>query len=163
MRRFLAILAILLPLAVMAAQAGDNSQSRVDSQLRRGALPTKGLPAQDAVTRALFQKDRNASFVIAHSAADSPGKDSKTGNGSGPDLDLRDVDWDSIKVGKKGKTGKNGKKGNIKNGDNGDEKGNGDKDENGEDEEGEKKGEDEKEKDEGGGGWDRLWDAAKLG
>jgi hypothetical protein len=163
MRRFFAILAILLPLAVMAAQASDNSLSRVDSQVQWDALPTKASPAQDAVANALFQKDRNASFVIAHSAADSPGKDSKAGNGSGPDLDLRDVDWDSIKVGKKGKTRKIGEKGNIKNGDNGDEKGNGDKDENGEDEEGEKKGEDEKEKDEGGGGCDRLWDAAKLG
>jgi hypothetical protein len=147
----------------MAAQAGDNSKSQADSQVRRGALPTKGLPAQGTVTNALFQKDRNASFVIAHSAADSPGKDSKAGNGSGPDLDLRDVDWDSTKAGNRGKTAKNGKKGNIKNGDNGDEKANGDKDENGENDEGEEKGEDEKEKDEGGGGWDRLWDAAKLG
>ena len=163
MRRFLAILAILLPLAVMAAQAGDNSQSRVDSQMRMGGFPTKSVPAQDAVTNALFQKDRNASFVIAHSAADSPGKDSKTGNGSCPELDLRDVDWDSMKVGNKGKNGKKGKKGNIRNGDNGDEKGNGDKDENGEDDEGEEKGEDQKEKDDGGGDCDRLWDAAKLG
>jgi hypothetical protein len=164
MRLFLAILAILLPLAVMAAQAGSNSLSRVDSQIQWGALPTKASPAQDAVANALFQKDRNASFVIAHSAADSPGKDSKAGNGSGPDLDLRDVDWDSIKAGKKGKSVKNGKNGNIKNRDNGEENGNGEEEgKNGEDEEGEKKGEDEKEKDEGGGGWDRLWDAAKLG
>ena len=86
MRRFLAILAILLPLAVMAAQAGSNSLPRVDSQVQWGALPTKASPAQDAAANALFQKGRNASFVIAHSAADSPGKDSETGQriGSGP-------------------------------------------------------------------------------
>lgn len=161
MRRFLAILAILLPLAVMAAQAGSNSLSRVDSQVQRGALPTKDSPAQDAVANALFQKDRNASFVIAHSAADSPGKDSKAGNGSGPDLDLRYVDWDSIKAEKKGKSGKSGKNGNIKNGDNGAENGNGEEEgKNGEDEKDEENDKDEKD---GGGGWDRLWDAPKLG
>jgi hypothetical protein len=156
MRRFLAITAILLPLAVLATQAGSNSLPRVDSQVQWGALPTKASPAQDAVANAPFQKDRNASFVIAHSAADSPGKGSKAGNGSGPDVDLRDVDWDSMKAEKKGKTAKNGNGKNlagVANGDKGDE--------NGDDEEDEKDGEDKE--DEGEGGWDRLWDAPKLG
>jgi hypothetical protein len=153
MRRFCAIAIILLPLAVMAAQAGDNYLLHSDLQAQWGALPTKGSPAHDAGTNALLQKDRKGSFVVAHSAADSPGKDVKADNGSGPDLDLRDVDWDSMKAEKKGKTAKIGNGKNVDKVDNGDE--------NGEDEEGEK--DDEDKKDEGEGGWDRLWDAPKLG
>ena len=45
----------------------------------------------------------------------------------------------------------------------GDENGNGDEDKNDEDGECEEKSDDQTEKDDGGGGWDRLWDAAKLG
>jgi hypothetical protein len=149
MRRFCTIAIILLPLAVMAAQAGDNYLLRSDLQAQWGALPTKGSPANNAGTNTLLQKDRNASFVVAHSAADSPGKEAKADNGSGPVLDLRDVDWDSMKPGKKGKVVKNGI---VKNGDNGEE--------NGENEEDEEKSDDEKD---GGGGWDRLWDAPKAG
>jgi hypothetical protein len=92
---------------------------------------------------------------MAHSTADKPGKDMKPDNGSGPDVDLRDVDWDSMKAEKKGKTAKNG------NGKNLADVASGDKgDENGDDEEDEK---DDKDEEDGGGGWDRLWDAPKLG
>jgi hypothetical protein len=159
MRRLCAIVLILLPLAVIAAQAGSNSFSMPDLQAQwadpRGQASTDFL----ADSTSSFQKGVGAPILVARSAADTPGKDVKSPeNGSGSDLDLRYVDWDLVKAGAKGKSG-NGKAA-VKNGDNG---GNGDKDENGGDDEDEKKGEGEEEKDEGGGGWDRLWDAAKLG
>jgi len=149
MKRFFTVLVILLPLAVMAAQAGGISPSGSDLQGRWDALAVKGLLAHYTVPTASFQEKREASFVVAHSAPDSPGKAVKKDKGPSDDLDLRDVDWDRVKAGKKVKNG------NGKNGDNGEKNGDG------EDERDEK--EDKDEKDEGGGGWDRLWDAPKLG
>jgi hypothetical protein len=158
MRRLCAIVTILLPLAVMAAQAGSISFSVPDPQAHRADLRGQGTPNDFADSTSSFQLRGGAPTLVAHGAADSPGKGVKAPeNGSASDLDLRYVDWDLVKKGTKGKNG-NGKAA-VKNGDNG----NGDKDENGEDEEGEKKSEDEKDKDEKGGGWDRLWDAQKLG
>jgi hypothetical protein len=111
MRRFLAILVILLPLAVMAAQAGSNPLTVKDPQTDTGRLLSIGSP--DA-----HRPHPHASFQEGH----------------GPLLLA------------------------AMNGEGGDENGNGDEDKN-TNSDGEK---DEDEKDEDGG-WDRLWDAAKLG
>jgi hypothetical protein len=152
MRRLCAIVTILLPLAVMAAQADGNSFSVPDPQARYTGIGVQATPDRFLDSIPSFQKSPGTPMVVAHGAADSPGKDVKgPENGAGSDLDLRYVDWDKVKPGAKGKHGS------VKNGDNGD------KDENVEGEEDEKKGDDEKEKNEGGGGWDRLWDTPKLG
>jgi len=152
MKRFFTVLVILLPLAVTAAQAGGISPSGSDLQARWDALAVKGLPAHYTVPTASFQEKWEASFVVAHSAPDSPGKGVKKDKGPSDDLDLREVDWDKVKAGNKVKNGDG------KNGDNGDKNGDG---EDGEDEKDEKAEKDEN--DEGGGGWDRLWDAPRLG
>ena len=77
-----------------------------------------------------FQKD-HGTLLLAAMNGDSPGKDMKNPEkGSASKLDLRYVDWDSVKGGKKAKSGKNGKNGNGKNGEDGDENGNGDEDKN---------------------------------
>jgi hypothetical protein len=158
MRRLYAIVVILLPLAVIAAQAGSNSFSMPDSQPQWSGLRGHGPSDHFADSISSFQRRAEAPILVAHGAADSPGKGAQAPEkGSASVLDLRYVDWDLVKAGTKGKSG-NGTAV-IKNGDNG----NGDKDENGEDEEDAKKGEDEKEKDEAGGGGERLWDAPKLG
>ena len=74
----------------------------------------------------------------------------------GPDLDLRYVDWDSRKASASGRNGDadNGKKVQAD-----DQNGNGNEDE--DDEDGGDEEEDKEEEE--SGGWDRLWDAPKLG
>lgn len=149
MKRFLTVLVILLPLAVMAAQAGSISISETDLEGQRGALSVKESPTHYAVPAISFQEKWVAPFVVAQNTADSPGKGVKKDDGPSDDWDLRDVDWDKVEAGKKGKNG------NGKNRDDGEKNGDG------EDEKDEKDGKDEK--DEGDGVWDRLWDAPKLG
>jgi hypothetical protein len=163
MRSYLAILAILLPLAVVAEQAGSISLLAGDASAHwNRAMPTKGTDASPCVPKVYLQKGQVPLLLVAAKNGGSSDKDmKKPEGGSGADLDLRYVDWDSIKEGSKGKTGNTRKKGNIKNGDIGEENGNGEKDgENGENEKDDENGKDEKD---GGGGWDRLSDAPKLG
>ena len=148
MKRFFTVLVILLPLGVMAAPAGNGSFPTPDLQTHWSALPVNASPASQAVPQA-FLKDRGTTLILAHSAADSPGK---SDGGPDDDIDLREVDWDKVKAGKKSKNG------NLKNGGNGEEKGNGEKD--GDDEKDDRKDDEEKGE---GGGWDRPWDCPKLG
>ena len=146
MKICLIVLVILLPLGVMAAPAGHISLSIPVLSAQWSALPVNSSPASQAVHQC-FLKDRVPTLILAHSAADSPGKSE---GGPDDDIDLREVDWDKVKAGKKGKDVKNG-----------DDKDNGDKDEeNGDDEKDDKKDDEEKGE---GGGWDRLWDCPKLG
>ncbi|MEW6137169.1 MAG: hypothetical protein AB1733_02980, partial [Thermodesulfobacteriota bacterium] len=91
-------------------------------------------------------------LILAHGNIVSQSKAAEPG----PDLDLRYVDWDSRKAGASGINGDadNGKKIQAA-----DENGNGKDDE--DDEEGGDEEEDKEEEE--SGGWDRLWDAPKLG
>ena len=159
MRRFLAILAILLPLAVMAAQAGSNPLTVKDPQADTGRLLSIESPdAHRPDPHASFQEGHGP-LLLAAMNGDPSGKNMKNPEkGPALKLDLRYVDWDSVKGGKNAKSGKNGKNGNGKNGEGGDENGNGDEDKNtnGDVEKDEGKKDEE-------GGWDGLWDAAKLG
>jgi hypothetical protein len=140
MKVFLAIVMILLPLGVMATPAGNVSLS--DLQGQWSALPLSGFQASQAFSRTVL-KDLGPALVVAHSSADAPGKSEGV---SGGEIDLRDVDWDKVKAGKKVAEIKNG---------------NGENDEEEADEEREDEKEDEEE-DEGRGS-DRLWDCPKLG
>jgi hypothetical protein len=138
MKVFLAIVMILVPWGVMVTPAGSVSLFLPDLQAQWSALPLNGFQASQAFPRT-FLKDLGPALVVAHSAADALGKSEGE---SGEEIDLRDVDWDKVKAGKKVAEIKNG---------------NGENDE----EEADEEKEDE-EKDEGGG-WDRLWDCPKLG
>jgi len=149
MKRYFVVLVILLPLAVMAAPVGDISRSVPDLQKQWGGQPQSYSPIHRAFPQVVFQEDPGSSFLVAHSAADSPGKAIEKDSGPSDDLDLRDVDWDKVKAEKKAKNG------NGKNGDNGDK--------NGDEEEEEDEKDEKDEGDGGGGGWDRLWDCPKLG
>jgi hypothetical protein len=152
MKGFFTVLVVLLPLAVMAAHADQTPSLVPDVQTQWGAKSPSGSPIHLTFPQAVFHRERASSFAVAHSAADSPGKAIDKAGGASGDLDLREVDWDKVKADKKAKNG------NGKNGDNGDK--NGDEEDEA-DEEDKKDGEDEEEK--GAEGWDRLWDAPKLG
>lgn len=145
MRKCHPILAILLPLAVMAAQAGTSLFSVPDLLAQSGGLSAKGSPSDPADSDRSFQKNLGASIFMAHSGADWPDKPvKKTGNGS---------DQDSMKSGTAGKAK------DVKNDDSEEESDSVDD----EGEEGENEEDEEDDKDKDGGGWDRLWDAPKLG
>lgn len=159
MRRFLAILAILLPLAVMAAQAGSNPLTVKDPPADTGRLLSIGSPDTHRPDPQASFQEGHGPLLLAAMNGDPSGKDMKNPEkASALKPDLRYVDWDSVKGGKKAQSGKNGKNGNGKNGEGGDESGNGDEDKNTSGDE--EKDEDKKDEE---GGWDRLWDAAKLG
>jgi hypothetical protein len=144
MKLWLSMLLILLPLGVMAAPAGNDSFSQ-GLQAQLGALPMTGSPAHQPLLQGLFPKDTKPVLLAAEGAADAPGKSEGSGE---EEIDLREVDWDKIKADKKDKGGKT-------------EVGNGEKEEeNGDEENDDKAGGGEIDE---GGGWDRLWDAAKSG
>jgi len=132
-------LAILLPLGVMAAPAGNGSLSFPELESQRGVLSTTGSAPHQTLLQDLSCKGQVAFLLAAEGAADAPGKSiGGPDNGGG-------VKWEDVK-----EAGKEV----------GDEDGNGDEEEaNGEEEQEDKEGEEE----EGGGGWDRLWDAPRLG
>ncbi len=158
MLRLLVILAILFPPAVVAAEAGNNSSSRRDSTVHKTrSFILKGAEAPQQAPRVNAQQGKGL-FPVAPAgsgAADIVVK--KEGSGPEKEIDLRNVDWQSEKNGDKGKDE------NVKNGDEGEDKDNGDKEDEGDDKKDDKKDDKAKKEDEGGGGWDRLWDAPKLG
>jgi hypothetical protein len=137
MKRCFVVLAIGFSLAVMAAQTGYCSVAGV-------ALATK--PWTDV-------QPVNASLSLPP----TPAGLSLSGDGSfllAKDVDLRDIDWGKVTDGENG----NGESKDSVNGDK-----NGDDDDEAEESGDEEKGEKEEAEDEGGGGWDRLWDAPRLG
>jgi hypothetical protein len=166
MRKFLAIIAILLPLSAPAVQGNSDIPSGVNSRtapygavLMTNAEASHNLPIvnslQSQVTLRLAAADKNG---------DSGDKNvKKPESAPGTDVDLRYVDWDKVKAGKKVGNGAGDK------GDNGD--GNKEsvegKDDTGgkkfDNEDVEEQEKDDEKKDEGGGGFDRLWDVPKLG
>lgn len=115
MKLWLSVLAILLPLGVMAAPAGNSALSFPDLQAQWEDLTQLGASTQSSILRGLFPKGAEPILLAAEGAADKPGES----------------------IG-------------------GDEEG-GEEGEEGEEEAKEEGGEEE------GGGWDRLWDAPKLG
>ena len=144
----------------MAANAISDPIYMPDSPLRRVVIQPEIMSDRFLSFVNILQKSRSVPFVVAREGTDSPDKFvKKPDNEDGSDLDLRYVDWDLVKAGKKA-NGNNGKT-EVKDGNNGDNGDNGDKNEN--DEEGDEKKDREEEEKDGGGGWDRLWDAAKLG
>lgn len=145
MAGFLTITALLLLTTLAPARAAVTSVCTADFHTHWDASPPNGTQAHHTASKAHFGIDRGA-VLLAHGAADSPGKDLKKPESEpGDDLDLREVDWEKVRSGGKGKNG---------NGGNGD-KGNG---------VGEEEDKDEKEgEEEAGAGWNRLWDAPKLG
>jgi hypothetical protein len=136
MKRCFVVLAIVFSLAVMAAQPGYGSLTRTGlaGMHGTGVLPIKALGPIPYTTSIALPEGRG-SFLVAE------------------DIDLRDVDWDKVKVGKNGG-------GDGKDSVNGDKGGNGD---DGEDDEKDEETQGEKEEEEEGGGWDRTWDAPRLG
>ncbi len=161
MIRFFAILAILFPLAVVAAEAGSDSFSWSDSKVhktRSFILKGPKAPQQHPTANAQLGKGLFPVAPAGSGAADIVVK--KTGDGSEKEIDLRNVDWENTKGEDKRKDEK------IKNSDDGEDKDKGEKEDEGDDKKDDKKDDkDKKDKkeDEGGGGWDRLWDAPKLG
>jgi len=143
MKLWLSMLVILLPLGVMAAPAGYSSFSHPDLEALGGTPSLTGAPATQNLSHDSL-KDQRPTLILAHSAADAPGKSEGSAE---EEIDLREVDWDKVKADKKDKGGKT-------------EVGNGDKEEEEAGEEKEEEGEEEKGEE---GGWDRLWDAPKLG
>jgi hypothetical protein len=133
MKKFLGLIAIVLPVAVMAVQPGCNSFAGVNPAAEQwtGVAP---IGVADPILHA------------------TPGL-SRAGGGPlllAKDIDLREVDWDKVKSGKNG-SGDDSVGNEMKDdGDDGEE-------EDGEEEKDDKDGEEE------GGGWDRRWDAPKSG
>jgi hypothetical protein len=153
MKKSLFILLVMVPLAVVAAQAyGHLLQS--NSQIGQSITPANVSQRYSDGSQSLSGNNVIPSGRLAHNAPGRPFPDVKGDDKSEEDLDLRIVDWDKAKTDKKPKVAPSGK---DKNGDNGEENGNGEEKEDEEEENG------EDEKDEGNGGWDRQWDAPKLG
>ncbi len=152
MKKSLFILLVMVPLTVVAARAyGHLPQS--NSQIGQSITAANVSQGNSAGSQILSGNGVSPSVRVAHNAPARPFPDVKGDNKPEEDLDLRIVDWDKMKADQKPKVAPNGK-----NGDKEEENGNGDEEE----EDGEKEnGEDEK--DEGDGGWDRQWDAPKLG
>jgi len=140
MKRCLVVLAVGFSLAVMSGQPGYSSAQGDDLAIKHwtGALAGKatGFTTYGGTD---LSPQRDGSFLLARGM-----------------MDLRDVDWATVKDAKDA----DAKKGEASV--NSDENGNGDDEEaeedGGDDEEGE--GEEEEEAE---GGWDRVWDAPKLG
>jgi hypothetical protein len=150
MKKALFILLVMVPLTVVAVQAyGHLLQSNV--QIGKSIAPADISREYGDGSQSLSGTDMISSVRVAHNAPARPFPDVKGNDKSEEDLDLRIVDWDKVKTDKKPGVAPSGK---DKNGDNGEENGNGDK----EDEE-EENGDEEKDE----GGWDRQWDAPKLG
>ncbi len=160
MKKLFAIVTISFPIMVIAAALAISDPIYIpDSSPRQvGMQPETTFDLFSSFVH-ILQKSRGLFVAMASEGTDSSDKlVKKPNNEGGSDLDLRYVDWDLVKEGKKAK-GDNGNTA-VKNGNNGD---NGEKNENGEEEGDDKKDGEEKEKDGEGGGWDRLWDASKLG
>jgi hypothetical protein len=165
MRKFLAVIAILFPLSAPAVQANAYIPSGANSRtasygavLMTNAEASYNLPIVNSL-----QSQDPLRLAAADKNGDSGDKNvKKPESAPGDDVDLRYVDWDKVKAGKKVGNGAGDK------GDNGD----GDK-EGVDDDKGGKKfdsedaeepeKDDEKKDEEGGGGFDRLWDVPKLG
>jgi hypothetical protein len=149
MKLWLSVLAILLPLGVMAAPAAHGSLSISDLDAQWKAMPVMGSSFDQPLVPALFPRGAEPFLLASEGAADKPGKSI---GGPEEEVDLREVDWDKLKAGKKGEADKT----EVGNGGEAGEGG-----EEGEEDEVElnKEGGEE----EGEGGWDRLWDAPKLG
>jgi hypothetical protein len=158
MIRFLVISAILFPLAVGAAEAGSDSFSLSDCKVHKTrSFILKEAKASQQAPQANAQQGKGP-FPVAPArsgAADIVVK--KAEEGSEKEIDLRNVDWQTVKGNDKEKDE------NVKNGDEGEDKGDGDKEGEDDDKKDDKKDDKDKKEDEGGGGWDRLWDAPKLG
>ncbi len=159
MKRYLLMMLAMTPLAVLAAQADVDQLFVNEWQIKRGAVSAEVSRAYDPALNVFFQKNQEAFFLLAHSAAKKPDMAMKPGNESGREPDFRGMDSDDTSDDGEVQMAQNG---NGNNGDDGEENGNGDKeDENGDDDKGDEEEEDKEDK--GEGGWDRLWDAPKLG
>ena len=102
MRRFLAILAILLPLAVMAAQAGSNPLTVKDPPADTGRLLSIGSPDTHRPDPQASFQEGHGPLLLAAMNGDPSGKDMKNPEkASALKPDLRYVDWDSVKGGRK--------------------------------------------------------------
>lgn len=147
MKRSLFMMLVFISFAVGATQGEDNNLSWSDPQVKRTLMQVKYSPAADAASSVFFQNDRERSFGLANTSAVRPDKVIKPDNESFPNIDLRYVDRDTMNTKKTVKI--------VKQGD--------DEDENGDGNKGDENGDDEDKKDEGKSGWDRIWDAPKLG
>ncbi len=150
MRRFWAISAILFPLAVVAAEAGSDSFSWDDSTVHKTrSFILQGAKAPQQITTAYMDKGREK-FLLAPARSSVPDiVVEQTFDASEKEIDLGNVGQQILKVGEKGNDES------VKNDDDGEDKEN----------EGDDKKDDKDKKEDagGGGGWDRLWDAPKLG
>jgi hypothetical protein len=146
MRLYLLFVAVLLA-PVLAHGAGFPALGHLPAAARDTGALVPGTSSPSAPHTGNLSEHR---LILAHGNIVSQSKAAETG----PDLDLRYVDWDSRKAGASARSGDvgNGKKAQAD-----DENGNDDAD----DEDGGDEEEDKEEEEEGG--WDRLWDSPKLG
>jgi len=150
MWRLLAVALIFLPATVMAKQGGGSTLTGDDFLSLSGAWLVKATEARPRIHPNCVPLVDGQFPALAAANGSAPDKGSKKAESvKEDDIDLRYVDWDEMKAGKSGKDG-NGVS----------EKANGDGDNEDEEEKDEKEGGD---KEGGGGGWDRPWDAPKLG